>query len=371
MPPDDAAPLLPDDALDEGSSERIRITADDVRDVVPAPLTNRRVAPPPSDPPPVGRSKLAVASFVIALVGIPLAGCLLGPIAAFAGAVALGSIHNHGLKGFNLAVAGIVLGVLEAVAWAAVLMAVWSSGVDPGAVVGDGGADDGHVPALLSNAPSELEIDQAREPIRSALRANVTITRRITGGVSTGSGVIVGSSGATWFVVTNRHVAGDDVGGDDLVVTFCNGEEVAGTLRWLAPTQVDVAVVSARPTRTEALKVMPLVSGARASIGDEAFAIGNPLNYEATYTTGVISSIRSLLAGRKKLRVYQTQAPVNHGNSGGGLYSEAGRLIGINTWTTEKRLSEGLGFAIAVDGIVDLLEADGPPWLEAVTEEGE
>ena len=47
----------------------------------------------------------------------------------------------------------------------------------------------------------------------------------------------------------------------------------------------------------------------------------------------------------------QTDAALNPGNSGGGLYDKSGTLIGINTWTNDKRFSEGLGFAIALDSL--------------------
>ena len=60
------------------------------------------------------------------------------------------------------------------------------------------------------------------------------------------------------------------------------------------------------------------------------------------------------------MRVIQTQAAINPGNSGGGLYDQDGYLIGINTWTADKSVSEGIGFAIALDELLEL----APPQLE-------
>lgn len=64
------------------------------------------------------------------------------------------------------------------------------------------------------------------------------------------------------------------------------------------------------------------------------------------------------------MRVIQTQASINPGNSGGGLYDHDGYLLGINTWTTDKSLSEGIGFAISLDSLLEL----APPPLELKAE---
>jgi S1-C subfamily serine protease len=73
--------------------------------------------------------------------------------------------------------------------------------------------------------------------------------------------------------------------------------------------------------------------------------------------------------------VIQTTAPINSGNSGGGLYSKEGFVIGINTWTEDKQVSEGIGFAIALDCLIrfaprELLHA-APPTTATTKEETE
>jgi serine protease Do len=77
-----------------------------------------------------------------------------------------------------------------------------------------------------------------------------------------------------------------------------------------------------------------------------------------SYTEGVISAIRQQGFGSRDVTVYQTQTPINQGNSGGGLYNMAGELVGINTWTQDKSQAEGLSFAISAQSLVDLLKAD-------------
>ena len=87
-------------------------------------------------------------------------------------------------------------------------------------------------------------------------------------------------------------------------------------------------------------------------IGSEVFTIGNPQHLDWTHTRGSISQLRLQRRGERQVHVIQTDAALNPGNSGGGLYDKSGTLIGINTWTNDKRFSEGLGFAIALDSLL-------------------
>lgn len=77
-----------------------------------------------------------------------------------------------------------------------------------------------------------------------------------------------------------------------------------------------------------------------------------------TYTSGVVSSTRKIEEGAITIDVYQIQNPVNPGNSGGGLYSDAGEQIGINTWKQSGASSEGIAFSISTKTLVGLLSAD-------------
>ena len=83
--------------------------------------------------------------------------------------------------------------------------------------------------------------------------------------------------------------------------------------------------------------------------------MGNPMEHGWTYTKGVISSVRERVVGSLRVKIYQTQTPINQGNSGGGLYDMKGRLVGINSWTLSKHIAENLNFAIAVEAAREAL----------------
>ena len=84
------------------------------------------------------------------------------------------------------------------------------------------------------------------------------------------------------------------------------------------------------------------------------FAVGNPYGLNWTHTAGDISQVRRQRHGDYDFRLLQTTAAINPGNSGGGLYDSEGRLIGINTMTSDKRFAEGLGFSISLPTLLDL-----------------
>jgi len=98
-------------------------------------------------------------------------------------------------------------------------------------------------------------------------------------------------------------------------------------------------------------------------MGQRVFAIGNPVGLNWTYTEGVVSALRKNSFGTRDLTVVQIQTPLNHGNSGGGLYDLEGYLIGVNTWIYAKTVTEGLNFSIAIDEFFQLLE---PEWVEVL-----
>jgi S1-C subfamily serine protease len=102
-------------------------------------------------------------------------------------------------------------------------------------------------------------------------------------------------------------------------------------------------------------------------IGQTVFAVGNPHGLGWTTTQGVISQLRKRRADDFEARIIQTQAALNPGNSGGGLFDREGYLVGINTWVKDHREGEGLGFAIALDSFLALR----PEGLDGAGEPGE
>ncbi len=133
-----------------------------------------------------------------------------------------------------------------------------------------------------------------------------------------------------------------------------------GRVVWIAPDEIDLALVRVDADGTGAQAVQ-WDRNAEPMIGGEVFTIGNPQHLDWTLTGGRISQFRLQNRGARQIHIIQTDAPLNPGNSGGGLYDKSGKLIGINTWTNDKRFSEGIGFAIDLRSLLDL----DPPGLHA------
>ncbi len=215
--------------------------------------------------------------------------------------------------------------------------------------------------------PPEALKDIKDPIIRGAMRANVVVRttgRSFMGGVMLGSGVVVEINKQRALILTNRHVIDPKyIEGNTAApaeahidVVFCGKERVEATVKWYHPAGLDLALLECRPKDLEHPAAAALKLPASATIGEQVFAVGNPMDLGWTYTQGVVSNIRERVVGSLRIRVYQTQTPINQGNSGGGLYRQAdGSLLGINTWTQDKRVSEGLNFAIAVDAAREVL----------------
>jgi len=295
-------------------------------------------------------SALAVTAFVLALLGLPLFG-LPGLVAIALGAVAVGALNaNRGLKGTGLAVAAIVLGVLQIVAWTAglCLFLLTRQAESPTDALG---------PAM--GAQFDLE-DVADSPdhIRRAIRSNVMVVTRGFGRASEGSGVVVDGRQDEVFVVTNRHVIADSSTSSAdprIEVVFPDGSRAPGTVLWQGEDAVDVAVLRC-PLVSENYEAASLRAASTLTIGESVFAIGNPLGLGWSYSGGAVSAIRRFASGGRTLRMIQVQVPLNPGHSGGGLYDAGGTLIGINTMTADKSTSEGIGFALAIFDLIPFLE---------------
>ena len=187
----------------------------------------------------------------------------------------------------------------------------------------------------------------------------VSISCRLPGGTSAGTGVILTSDG---FLVTNAHVT---EGAQEILILLTDGRQfiarVVGT-----DAVTDLAVL-----HIDADDLIPAVFGDsdQAAVGDTVVAIGDPLGIRlrGTMTDGIISAIsRDLEVDGRVMTLLQTNAALNSGNSGGPLINLYGQVIGINTMKIGSFVSasgaEGLGFAIpstTVKAIVDQLISQG------------
>ncbi len=186
----------------------------------------------------------------------------------------------------------------------------------------------------------------------------VTINTYLTGTmggatkVSAGSGVIWTDNG---YIVTCNHVIEN---AQTIVVTLSNEQSFEAQIVGVDPV-TDLAVI-----KINASDKLPAttIRGTALILGEAVVAIGNPLGaLSNTVTDGIISSLeRQITVEGKTMTLIQTNAAVNHGNSGGGLFDCNGSLVGIvNAKSTEAQV-EGIGFAIpvstAVPVVTDLIE---------------
>ena len=191
----------------------------------------------------------------------------------------------------------------------------------------------------------------AMESVVEIRTESVTLGNRIMGqyiSEGAGSGVIFSSDG---YIVTNNHVI---QGANRITVTTRSGDEYEAKLIG-ADAKTDLAVIK---VDAKNLKAATPGSSENLVVGEAVVAIGNPLGQlGGTVTNGIISSLdREIDIEGEKMTLLQTDASVNPGNSGGGLFDGAGRLIGIVNAKSSGSGIEGLGFAIPIDNAIPIIE---------------
>jgi S1-C subfamily serine protease len=210
------------------------------------------------------------------------------------------------------------------------------------------------------SASSRLE----REALDAYSRAVQEVTERLEPAVISvglrdgrggGSGVILGADDTSATAVTNSHVvrglrrAGSRRGGSGgIEVTLSGGSSIPAEVLGADPPS-DLAVVRFAPE--EEPTVATLGEAGNLVVGQLVVAIGNPLGFQRSVTTGVVSALgRSIRgeSGRLIENVIQTDAAINPGNSGGPLADVSARVVGINTAIIGG--AQGIGFAIPVSG---------------------
>lgn len=309
-----------------------------------------------SEPPrPTGRC--TIAAFVVAILGIPLFGIITGLVAMLLGVIALVGRRPR-QRGAVLASLAILIGLADFLGWTFFLLRNHPL-LDRAAIVAD---------------EFELDADDFRDqpvPIARALRSNVLIEVDTDGmggllGKGLGSGVILEVRNGTALIVTNRHVVDPKFheGGKQadnpglptarVTVKLIGQPKLQGTVLWMAPLGIDLALLNV-PATAQDITQAAWDAKPKLQIGSRVFAVGNPHGLGWSHSGGQVSQIRKQTAGLRDVKVIQTTAAINPGNSGGGLYDDDGRLIGINTWTQDKRFAEGLGFAISFQTLLDIV----------------
>nr|WP_067688541.1 trypsin-like peptidase domain-containing protein [Nocardia jejuensis] len=204
--------------------------------------------------------------------------------------------------------------------------------------------------------------NQITKVVNAVMPAVVTVRAWLGDTGSTGSGVVIDGSG---YIVTNNHVislaANDKSNKAKLDVVFSDGSRVPTTIVG-RDIKSDLAVLK---VDVKNLSVIQLGNSGDVQVGDDVLALGSPLGLEKTVTSGIVSALnRPVKVGGEgtdtdaTLDAVQTDAAINHGNSGGALVDMQGRLIGINSAIkSESGGSVGLGFAIPVDQVKRISQA--------------
>jgi S1-C subfamily serine protease len=213
-------------------------------------------------------------------------------------------------------------------------------------------------------------VDKAIEDLRSAPATSALVYQKIlpslvqietraqsaTGdGDGLGTGVIVNASGA---ILTSLHVV---EGARTIRLSFVDGTRSNGRIVSSDPDNDIAVLLPDRPPQP----IVPAVLGGGGQVGDEAYAVGHPLGYVGSLSSGVISGLdRTVQApdGRRLRGLIQFDAAVNPGNSGGPLLNRGGQVIGIVTGLANPSRDgyfTGIGFAVTIGAAGGT--ADAPP----------
>ncbi len=170
-----------------------------------------------------------------------------------------------------------------------------------------------------------------------------------------GSGIIIGQNDDELLLVSNNHVVD---GSKELTVTFHDGTSVEAYVKG-ADAGIDIAVLAVplsevKDDTLEVIKVAALGNSDSLAVGEPAIAIGNALGYGQSVTYGIISALGRELDDLDT-QLIQTDAAINPGNSGGALLNANGEVVGINTAKVQDTAIEGMGYAIPISDVNDII----------------
>ncbi len=188
--------------------------------------------------------------------------------------------------------------------------------------------------------------DSVVEITTETVRTSQIYGQYVTGGA--GSGVIISTDGV---VITNYHVID---GASTVTVRTTDGKDYAATVT-ASDSESDIALLKIEAT---GLTAAALGNSSALVVGQEVMAIGNPLgSLGGTVTNGIISALdREIEIEGQTMNLLQTNAAVNPGNSGGGLFNLGGELVGIVNAKSAGSDVEGLGFAIPINDAVEVMK---------------
>ena len=184
-----------------------------------------------------------------------------------------------------------------------------------------------------------------------------------------GSGIIVGKNDDELLIATNYHVV---EGADTFSVAFTDGNAVEASVKGFDEER-DLAVVSVslddvKDDTMDAISIAKIGSSDDLKVGEQVIAIGNALGYGQSVTTGIVSAKNRRMDSDNNtvtdgsddssdgVNLIQTDAAINPGNSGGALLNMEGEVVGINSAKLASTEVEGMGYAIAISDVTDILQ---------------
>ncbi len=174
---------------------------------------------------------------------------------------------------------------------------------------------------------------------------------------SCGSGVIIYASDAGLYIVTNYHVVEEAT---TLSVTFVDDAtyeaQLCGYDEDLDIAVIAVTIAQLSEETLSQISVAEIGNSDTLVVGEQVVAIGNALGYGQSVTVGYVSAVDRTISSDSGSATYiQTDAAINPGNSGGALFNMDGELVGINTAKVSSTDVEGMGYAIPISSILDVI----------------
>ncbi|MFQ5600076.1 MAG: S1C family serine protease [Candidatus Krumholzibacteriia bacterium] len=217
----------------------------------------------------------------------------------------------------------------------------WIAGIEPGEDDQEGreiqASRSNDVELLDAYSRAVIFVVSAVGPAVVSIRVGTRARRSARGQTGAGSGVVITPDG---YILTNSHVVH---GARRLTTVFADGTEAETALVGEDPA-TDLAVIRCQRS---GLAYAALGDSSALCVGQLVIAVGNPLGFQSTVSTGVVSAVGRALRsqdGRLIENIVQHTAPLNPGNSGGPLLDSKGRVIAINTAIIA--IAQGIGFSI-------------------------
>lgn len=206
----------------------------------------------------------------------------------------------------------------------------------------------------------------AKAAMPSVVAINVKVTTEYGGGIfgqtyeyetsGSGSGIIIGQNDEELLLVTNDHVVD---GASEVNVTFIDGEEYSAKVKGTDGDNdlavISVALADIKDETKKEITIAQMGDSDEIEVGEQVVAIGNALGVGQSVTTGIVSA-KDRENSTNATPLIQTDAAINPGNSGGALLNMAGEVIGINSSKYSSTDVEGMGYAIPITAVEDIID---------------